>query len=469
MDKKSYSKIDVLDKQNKEKLLKKMDELKYADVLKYLKNELEESVRVTEFNYKVEGFLEDVAYALHRSIDDLHGYTSQADRQSLSGTNPPEMIDVRFADGNRLKVPFGQIMLPQLGKDAYIDMNYNEDERKVYLTGRCEKQYVSLVDQIVERTILYVTYNSIYRFQAIKIEDPKKSPTFIDIGDIDSRPMFLTSAAKFATVPIEARITQTELCIQNDLDLKFGALLEGDYGTGKTLYAFKLANKAIKNQWTFIYCPYPEHTLEVLKIANHLNKNGKGVVLFIEDIDKVLDTREDFKNEISLLLDGGETKDSNIITIFTTNHIDRINPTFLRGKRIGSIITLTHLDSVTAKNMIESILVDQDGNSILSDNCQEAADLAEECKIVPAFLCEILDRVKAHRIYTGGKMISCEDIIDSINSYRVQMDIARVKAKEENPYIVAYTQFIKEVSSNITKMFDPSEGLEKALVQARKK
>ena len=38
-------------------------------------------------------------------------------------------------------------------------------------------------------------------------------------------------------------------------------------------------------------------------------------------------------------LDGGDTKQMNVIALFTTNHLDQIEPTFLRGKRIGSIVS----------------------------------------------------------------------------------------------------------------------------------
>ena len=51
-------------------------------------------------------------------------------------------------------------------------------------------------------------------------------------------------------------------------------------------------------------------------------------------------------------LDGGDTKQMNVISLFTTNHIELIEPTFLRGKRIGSIISLGFLDAKTAKKFV---------------------------------------------------------------------------------------------------------------------
>lgn len=157
-------------------------------------------------------------------------------------------------------------------------------------------------------------------------------------------------------------------------------------------------------------------------MANRFTSNGRGVVLFIEDIDKILQERTNITNEISLLMDGSETKHNNIISIFSTNHIENIDPTFLRGKRIGSIVTLTYLDKKTAKNMMEFYLGD-----VLKDSCDIAAEKIEEYKIVPAFLSEIIDRVKTHLVLRDTTQISEKDILISIDQFKRQMDIARVK------------------------------------------
>lgn len=393
----------------------------YHEKLKYVKHELEESVREINFNYKIFGFLEDAAYALNQAVVSVHGFTELKNEKSASKDNPPQMIDVRFSDGTRIKVPFGTINLPQFGKGAYIEMLYDGRRKTMLLQGVCEKRYSKLMDQIVEKTEEILTTDSIYRNKAIEY-DGTGSPKFIDLSPYENMELFLTDTAKFATEPIEARIEQCEECEANGIDLKFGALLEGNYGTGKTLYANKLALKAIKNDWTFIYCSKPENTLEVLKIANKFTKNGKGIVLFVEDIDRILSERTDITNEISLLMDGSETKNNNIISIFSTNHIENIDPTFLRGKRIGSIVTLTYLDKSTAKKMLLHYL-----DGVVDTDCELAAEKVEEYKIVPAFLSEIIDRVKTHSILRNTNKVTEKDILNAIEQFKRQMDIAKVK------------------------------------------
>lgn len=447
--KKQKNKINDADAYLRQKLVDVVaSDKSYHDILSYIKNEITESTRIISFNYKIKCFLEDGAYALSRAVEEIHGFTTQQDRKGPSGNNPPQMMDVRFADGTREKVPFGKISLPAIGEGAFVDMKYDYKNQTLLLEGQCEKRFVRLMDEIVEETTRLVREDSIYRGKAIKIVDESVSPSFIDLSTIDRTPLFLTPEAVFATQPIEARIEHTERCTRNGIDLKFGVLLEGNYGTGKTLYAFKLALKAINNGWSFIYCPNPDKALYVLEVAAMLSKNGKGVVIFLEDIDKVLNERNTVTNEISLMMDGGETKHMNIITILTTNHLERIDPTFVRGKRIGSIVTLSYPDKATAKRMIEKYLVDEFGNSILEEDCEEAAQEIENNKIVPAFIAEILDRVKSHLIYSGREKVTNADIVSSIRSYRKQMEIATVRVGEKTDDEVFVESFKRIVNSS---------------------
>lgn len=449
------------DEELKNKLRSVLDDegKSYDDILKYVNNEIKESTRTVSFNYQLRCFLEDGAYALSRAVETIHGFTTQANEKTMSGSNPPSMIDVRFADGSRKKVPFGQISLPSLGKDAFINMQYDVPTRQLLLTGQCEKRFVRLMDEIVEETKNLVENESIYRGHAIKILEEGRSPEFISLEGIVSQKLFLTSAAKKNTKAIEVRIEQSEACQLKGLELRHGVLLEGPYGTGKTLYAFKLAHKAILNGWSFVYCPKPEKALYVMEVANMLSKNGKGVVVFLEDIDHVLGERNNMTNQISVLMDGGETKSNNVITIMTTNHVEKIDPTFMRGKRIGTIVTLQHPDAKTAKEMIESYMVDEHRKSILRDDCTEAAQAMEELKIVPAFIAEILDRVKSYLVYTNEKTVSNADIMDSIQDYKRQMEIAAMRTASVSKAEV----FVNSLKEILNEKGENEESLDKRL------
>ena len=66
-------------------------------------------------------------------------------------------------------------------------------------------------------------------------------PKILDLSSIDNQLMVLSKKTQYDLRPIYARLNNPQLCIEKGIPLKFGALLEGSYGTGKTLLAFKLA------------------------------------------------------------------------------------------------------------------------------------------------------------------------------------------------------------------------------------
>lgn len=435
---------------DKESIIKLWDTIMsgrpYHEVLEYLQHEIEESTRVVNYDYQIDCFLSDGAYALSKAVEKKIGYSKQADQAGMSGGKPPKMIDIAFADGTHTKVPFGKVMLPIFGEEAYLEMGYDGSNSILHLTGQCEQRFVNDMDDIINSTKHMLATNSIYKGKAIKYVKGRE-PEFINITNVDKSPLFLTKEAQFSTQPIEARIEQTQTCIDNGVDLKFGTILAGTYGTGKTLYAFKLAKKANDNDWMFLYVKDAKDTLEAMKVAQKYANNGKGIVLFVEDIDSVLSQRDAYTNEISLLLDGGESKGSPVITVFTTNHIDRIDPTFLRGKRIGSIVTLTAPDFDTAEQILTNTLTDKDGNRLFTGDLKVSAKMIADEEIVPAFISEIVERVKAHMIFSGKQFCTDEDVVVSIKSYKSQIAIAQLKAQEKTDAELLESSMIKLVSN----------------------
>lgn len=396
-------------------------------ISKFIDTEVANLMQVTAFKYTMGCFMEDGAFALNRSVKEIQGFSSNK-KSGPSGDQPPQTIDVRFADGQHIKVPWGTIALPNLGEEAQITIGYNLDSRKLHVHGQCEKRFVRVMDEIMERAMKYVKYESIYAGAAIRL-GADLQPQFIDLSSVDSTPLFLSKAAEFSLVPIKARLENPDVCHANGLPLKYGAILEGNYGTGKSLLAFKLAQTAIQNHWTFLYLTAPEKTADLLKIAGDLSFSGTGCFCFIEDIDLILKGERDSEmNAIFNIMDGGDTKHQNVISIFTTNHLENINPTFIRGKRIGSIITLGNLDTATAKNFIEGFFPQG-----VTGSLTPALALVEKLGIVPAFMAEILDRVKANLVYQNKEKPSATDIESSIESYKVQMDLAQVQSADPSP------------------------------------
>lgn len=199
---------------------------------------------------------------------------------------------------------------------------------------------------------------------------------------------------------------------------------------------------AIDNGWMFIYLKTPSLLAEVLRMAKIIDRSGQGVVVFVEDIDQVVrGDRDAAMQDILNTLDGGDTKDMNVISLFTTNHIELIEPTFLRGKRIGTIISMGFLDAETANDFIrESFAI---GGYTISEDMTEVCNLIAESTIAPAFMAEIVEAVKARLILDDRLEVTCQDIKIAVKSYLRQVALSHKKDMSLTPekkYVMAQSE-----------------------------
>ena len=151
------------------------------------------------------------------------------------------------------------------------------------------------------------------------------------------------------------------------------------------------------------------------------------------------------KQDILNTLDGGDTKDMNVISLFTTNHIELIEPTFLRGKRIGTIISMGSLDAQAAIDFIKASFAI--GDYTINDDLTEVGELIAKYNIVPAFMAEIIEKVKANMILANQAEVKAEDIKFSVESYQHQMELSRTKDLSKSP--------AEELIEAIKKCFNP--------------
>lgn len=142
--------------------------------------------------------------------------------------------------------------------------------------------------------------------------------------------------------------------------------------------------------------------------------------------------RDSAMQDILNTLDGGDTKDMNVITLFTTNHIELIEPTFLRGKRIGSVITMDCLDAETAERFIRETFSEAEGYSV-DDDLSDVCNYIAKAQIAPAFMAEIVESTKSKLIFTEETHVTSFHIKTSVESYQRQVGLASKKAVIETP------------------------------------
>lgn len=406
--------------------------MKYADVLSYIEGEIKQSKKMASFKYSLLCWKPDGVYQLNRAINEVFGSAVSKEDNSPSGNSNIDTVDVTLADGSRTKVPFGKISLEELGEDSEININYDSDRHLLLIKGQCQFKYQSLIDDIVDRTKELLATESIYKNQALEITNLSE-PKIMTLAGIDKQFMVLSKKTEFELQPLRSRILYPEKCIDKGIPLKYGCLLEGKYGTGKTLLAFKLAKDAVNNGWSFVYLKDPSLLAETLRMCKVVDRSGHGVIVFVEDIDQVTrGNRDSAMQDILNTLDGGDTKDMNVITLFTTNHIELIEPTFLRGKRIGSVITMDCLDAETAERFIRETFSEKEGYTV-DEDLSEVCNYIAQAEIAPAFMAEIVESTKSKLIFTEETHVTSFHIKTSVESYQRQVGLASKKAVIETP------------------------------------
>ena len=405
--------------------------IKYADALDYIDNELKQSKKMAKINYRIRCFRNDGIYQLNQAISQVFGAVVSKEQRNPSGESSVQTVDITLADGTRVKAPYGDISLEGLGEDSSININYDSSTHDLVITGKCQFRFSSLMDDIIEVTKHNLRTNSIYKGQALEISDIN-DPKILDLSGIDRQLMVLSKETEYALRPIYARIMNPTMCLEKGIPLKFGALLEGGYGTGKTLLAFKLAKKAVANNWMFIYLKDPKLLAEALRMSKIIDQSGHGVLIFVEDIDQVTrGNRDSAMQDILNTLDGGDTKDMNVITLFTTNHIELIEPTFLRGKRVGTIISMGPLDAETAEQFIRKSF--EIGCYTILDDLTDVCKFIEASHIAPAFMAEIIEKVKSMMVLANQCEVKADDIKYSVQSYLRQVELSRTKDMSVTP------------------------------------
>lgn len=426
------SRINKYEEQQKQKLIELGQSKKsYRNILAYLEGEIKQSTQMCNFKYEILCFKNDGVYQLNKAIEEIYGVSQGKGDQNMSGEEGKiETVDVQLADGSRIKVPYGTIAIPEAGPSANIKIQYSDQKNLLMITGSCEFRFSAMIDEIVERTKELLGVASIYKNQAIEITAGCQ-PKIMDVTTIDKEFMVLSDRTEYELQPLRARLLNPAKCVEKGISLKYGCLMEGPYGTGKTLLAFKLAKDAVDNNWVFVYLKSPELLAQTLRLAKVIDKNGSGVVIFVEDIDQVTKgNRDTAMQDILNTLDGGDSKSMNVITLFTTNHIELIEPTFLRGKRIGSIISLGFLDAKTAQKFI-TYTFEKDGYVINPEGMETVYEMIAQSNIAPAFMAEITESVKSHMILGDNNVVLASYIENSIKAYLRQVELSRTKDMSE--------------------------------------
>lgn len=428
--------------------------MKIEEAITWLKRQRDKEEAIVSIHFAMKAFPLDGSNALYDVCQKEFGFADVVGEENPSGGTPPKMLGIKLADGSIKNVPWGRIQFPGFEKEEYIETNFDSSKMEFVIVGEIKRKNEGLVNKIARLTEEYLRTNSIYKGKTFKVDlsfmhgyrEVPKNPEFLKVNDIHRDDVILSDSVFNEYAQVLFRIENVDICKSNNIPLKHGCILAGPYGTGKTILAKMTANLANQNGWTFIYIEDAKQTRDALRLAEIYAP----AVVFAEDIDRVVSNeRTDQVNTILNTLDGIDTKDKPIITIFTTNHLENINATMMRAGRIDTLIIMDPLSEVTGLKFIHRYVNDNRGNSLLSPDEDYTSAAQSLAGVVPAFAMDILQKAKAYRFIQQKDYVLPEFIISAAENSKKHQSLAQIKDKRSPEEVLSNN--IKEVFNYLNK------------------
>lgn len=393
----------------------KMPPRKAAECLLRLAKDEEQEFMVKE---EIDAYPHDGAVAFVKAMTKLYGWASPQSVRTMFGPKPPEMLSVKVGvnDEDVIQCPMGQFVLP--GVEAPINTTITENDKgvSVFLVyGIIQKKDRHVVLELVTEARRIVKEESIYKGKAIRLGvddygnlDMSNPPTFFDPSNTDNVILDEDIMSQIET-SILVPIRYKDRCKKLKIPLKRGVLLEGPYGTGKTLSARMTARACVENGWTFVLLDKVQGLRVALEFANRYSP----AVVFAEDIDRIASERDEAANDLINVIDGVVSKRAEIMTVLTTNFAEKLNPVILRPGRLDAVISLRAPSPPTVERLIRYFadkLVNQD-----EDLSAAGYELAGQ---IPASIRECVERAKLGMIGRGANQLSCVDLVTAAKTMK---------------------------------------------------
>ncbi len=440
-------------------------QMKVSEAIESLKRIEKEQETVVSVNEIVKAFPFDGAYAFMKAMKQIYGWATAVPTPSFFGPRPPQTISLEIEVGVTTQIIWGEFEVPGIEGRLKTGV-WKSDEGMMYfcLQGQVKKKHMAEIARLANLTRDLVATESIYRGKAVQLQvndkgqvDFNKSPKFIDLSRINEDELTFSEEVgaqveNFLWVPIE----HTKACRTHKIPLKRGVLLEGPYGTGKTLTAFVTAKKAKNNGWTFVMIPQ----VSGLKDALQFSRLYQPAVLFAEDVDRaVTGERSVAMDDILNTIDGGESKGSEVITILTSNHVENINKAMLRPGRLDAIIKVSAPDAKAAEKLMR--IYARETLSTDADLSKAGKELSGR---IPAVIREAVERAKLYAVSRAAKNnsekveITGEDLYLSARGMSAHLGLLDGQKTEPTDAEKFYELFCKMVREN-TVVSDEFEGL----------
>ena len=300
----------------------------------------------------------DGAVNVNDLLRQMYGMASQGlPIHTMFGTRPPQEISVEVGFNEHRSIPFGLINLPVFEGEMYL----GQKEDPVYgilfdAYIKAPKKFKTAIDGFWNQVSDRIKKHSIYKGAALvgvgktNAQGEFEHPTFLNPYGVDpNKVAYNEETFQSIRASVWGPIRTAKLQRAAGLKLNRKSLLFGSYGGGKSLAGSLTARTAVNNGWTFIQAKTNDEDLaKVLKTAELYAP----AVVFIEDIDILIDSDPKEMSRLLEMFDGVSSKDKEVMVLMTSNHIDALSKGMTRVGRIDSAIEIGQLDTEAIRRLI---------------------------------------------------------------------------------------------------------------------
>lgn len=425
------------------------------DILRIDKDQSEEYEFSRTYNYRPQ----DGAAAFQRAMIRVFGQAGYGKKiRTFFGDYPPQYMTIETGVGTTESVPWGQVGLGPLEATFSLGAARDKEYGILFeLSVTAPKRYRAALAGFFEVVADELKRRSIYRGKAI---NGAEVPGFLDVSGVNpNKVVYSDHTLAQLGANVWSALEHTEAMRKAGMSLKRQVLLEGPYGTGKSLAGALTAQRAEREGWTFILVrPGQDDLFDALKTAQLYSP----AVVQFEDIDTIkAKTNTDLARLLDVL-DGISNKGTEIVAMFTTNHVDRIPKGVLRPGRIDAVIHIGGLDKAGYRKLVEAtipadqlgdidytkvaeafgyvavpkgseikngknVVVNKDG-ILLRENEGYVVDAdggVYKEGMLPAFVKEAIERVRRYQLDRSGQFDTVEtsDLVEAALGLRRQLQL----------------------------------------------
>lgn len=405
------------------------EEMSTETAIETLKRKLKDERTELDVHEQIVGHPFDVLVSFNMAMKEIYGWASPVPTPGFFGPTPPDLLTIKTGpkESEKVQVPNGSFKLPNIENMITTHLNFRGNPHSLVITGTVRKKEKRFLTELAAKTREILAEHSIYKAKALRLQCD-------DDGDVDfNRISFLdTDYIKPGDLilnedeygQVEASlwtpIKHTDTCRKHNIPLKRGVLLEGVYGTGKTMTANVTSQVCVDNGWTYILLDDVRGLKETILFAQRYQP----CVVFAEDIDRVTEKRDQDGNDLLNVVDGILTKNSQVITVLTTNHVDKINPAMMRPGRFDAVISIRPPEPAAVKRLVRLY-----GGKLIDEADELAASSEVMAGNIPATIREVVERSKLSMIAHGREKIADEDL--RISAVGMAGHLALLNRREE--------------------------------------